>query len=618
LLAFLALAAPAARATSYGDIEVVVFSDPKGDSGHGYFEYALVVTNHSKERSHTVGLVLPHERFARGGDSIRELRRTVQVGAGETVRVSLLQPDHPPLGGSDLSVILDDRRQEHEVPLRPNQTRRNRYGFYSRGYFGSAPGGSELLVLMSGGIHKQFPQPAAPGGRMAPPVGSGAMVPAPPGGPTPWMLATAPPAVAGIPLGTQFVPAGPVESWSANWLGYSRYDGIVVTADDLKAMAPAVRTALWQYVETGGSLLVLGPADLNDLSGWAKEQKNGWQTIACGFGRCIVSPDDNLDKWDEAHLTALGGSWVQTSSPWQGRRNSFEANQKFPVVEDIGIPVRGLFVLMVLFVLAIGPINLMVLARKKRRIWMLWTTPVISLVTCLAVLGYMLVSEGWQGHLRTETLTLLDPASRRATTIGWTGFYSPLTPGDGLHFSYETEVVPQRRNEGRRAGIRSCALDWSQDQHFTSGWVEARVPAHFQVRKSEVRRERVTLHREPDGRLSIVNGLGAEVRRFWYADEKGQLYTAEQVAPGARAILTMENKEAPPAQAQTLRAIFVNENWVSAIQGMTLNTQRLLRPRSYLAELDDSPFLEDALRYAKTRKCHALVLGTLREGDERD
>ncbi len=82
----------------------------------------------------------------------------------------------------------------------------------------------------------------------------------------------------------------------------------------------------------------------------------------------------------------LGSSWTQTAGPWQVggsghyRRSTYEANVKFPVIEDIGIPVKGLFLLMLLFVLAIGPINLMVLARKKRRIWLLWTTPVISLL----------------------------------------------------------------------------------------------------------------------------------------------------------------------------------------------------------------------------------------------
>jgi hypothetical protein len=62
------------------------------------------------------------------------------------------------------------------------------------------------------------------------------------------------------PRGFQFVNA---ETWSSDWLAYSRYDGIVITADDLKAVPAEVRAALWQYVETGGALLVLGKTDLS-------------------------------------------------------------------------------------------------------------------------------------------------------------------------------------------------------------------------------------------------------------------------------------------------------------------------------------------------------------------
>src|SRR5262249_57686222 len=118
------------------------------------------------------------------------------------------------------------------------------------------------------------------------------------------------------------------------------------------------------------------------------------------------------------------------------------------------------------------------------------TTPAVSLLTIFAVFGYMIVSEGWHGHLRTETLTLLDENSHHAVTIGRTGFYSPLTPGGGLHFSPETELMPQTGSmeeasiytRGRRPSSgsgSSCSLDWTQAQHLSRGWVNARTPAHF-------------------------------------------------------------------------------------------------------------------------------------------
>ena len=626
LLLALALASPArAGVMSFGDIDITSppMSRQQESRTHGYYEYVFLVTNQSADRPHVVSLRIPNVGYTLRGDYLRELRRTVRVGPGETVRLPLLQPDYPPVAGRDVAVYIDDRRQENDLPLTPNEARHDssRYiaGFPSYGGYATSVFG--LLVLANPAI--VFPKDTSPiaGGGM--PIGRGPVPPAvrgsrfPPPPPPPGGVPVPPVAPRpSLPPNTQIIAAEPVESWSTDWLAYSRYDGIVVTGDDLKAMSAAVRTALWQYVETGGSLAVLGSAELPESWRRLRTRPGGFAAYEAGFGECLVHPGDRIEKWDGERLKALADSWVRTAGTWQNQRNTQTAHEKFPVVDDLGIPVKGLFILMLLFTLAIGPVNLLVLTLKKRRIWLLWTTPIISLLTCLAVFGYMLISEGWQGHLRTETVTLLDEGSHRATTIGWTGVYSPLTPSDGLHFHYETEVVSQRVNDWRRGGARSCTLDWSVDQHLASGWVEARVPALFRVRKSELRRERVLIQREPDRRLSMVNGLGAEIRRFWYADNDKLVYTATDVAPGARVTLEAANADIPEQPGEELRLTYLSDNWLMKMQEILQTPLRRLRPRSYLAELDDSPFLEDALPGAGTRKCHAFVLGLMKTGDQ--
>jgi hypothetical protein len=665
-LFLLALALPARGQRvpmNFGDIEITLEGVPQGSSWHGYTEYAFRVRNKSAEQPHTVGLSVPFEKIVQDGDSLRELRRSVSVGANETVRLTLLQPDHPPLGGYNVTVFLDGQRRQRDLQLRPNEppirhgSRRGRY--YSSATFG---GSVEPLLLI--GVHVG-PLPTIivggtaggrPAGRMPPGMGGMPGMPAPPmpgmggagippappprgfrpepargpGNPAPEEALPAlgafadmvrafefgevkkMPVKAGLPPNShQAVKGEVVETWSGNWLAYTRYDGAIVTADEWRAMPAGVRAALGQYVETGGFLFVIGPADLRGLSAVSetKTDAGGWKSVRAGFGRCLVSPDGNYDKWSQERFDELGKTWSETLTTWlSGRRGTAEANLEFPVVEDLGIPVKGLFVLIFLFTLVIGPINIMVLARMNRRIWLLWTTPVLSLTTCLAVFAFMLISEGWEGRLRIETLTLLDEKTHRATTMGWTGVYSPLTPGDGLHFSYDTEVIPQRYYEGEGGQARSCTLDWSQDQHFASGWVEARVPSHFKVRKSETRRKRVALHHETDGSWSMVNHLGVEIRRFSYADDKGQIHVADDIAAGAPAKLKRSEKE---LQAQTVNAASVlsSTSWMSGMQQMAANPQRYLRPDSYLAEVDESPFLEDALRNARKVKAHALIVG---------
>jgi hypothetical protein len=69
-------------------------------------------------------------------------------------------------------------------------------------------------------------------------------------------------------------------------------------------------------------------------------------------------------------------------------------NNSLKLVENLKIPTRGIIALMLIFVIAIGPLNIIVLNRRKRRTWMLWTIPAISLTTTLLVFAYSLLREG--------------------------------------------------------------------------------------------------------------------------------------------------------------------------------------------------------------------------------
>jgi hypothetical protein len=594
LALLLTMTPPTPAAVTFGDISVNVEAEPRGNSSHGYIEYLFAVTNHSTDRLHQVRLTLPRLSAPRRRDSLREISCTAEVGPGETIRMALLQPDHPPLEGGGLAVTIDGRREETDVPVRLGNVFHNHY----------SPGHStgELLVLISQSIRKSPPDPSA----LCPPA-SGVAKP-------------------------QWLPAEqPCQRWSTNWLAYSRYDGLLVTAEDLRSMPVEVRAAVCSYAEAGGSLIVLGDAELlppwpqrtdrnGDIVARPETDRAGFRFFDAGLGQCLVTGED-IANWSQSKWLTLVKACNDLLVPWDNGRNSVEANHLFPVVEDLGIPVKGLFTLMLLFTIVIGPVNFIVLARKKRRLWLLWTTPAISLLTCLAVFGYMLLSEGWEGHLRSETVTFLDEGTRRATTIGWTAVYSPLTPGDGLHFSPETEVITQRLHERRRSDVRSCTVDWTQDQHLGRGWVEARVPAHFKVRKTETRRERLSVRRGSGDQLIVVNGLGAAILRLWVADRQGRLYTRDEVAPGAEATAsssgkTLQDPPQPEGRAFNPQAALLRGDWLNAGTRMALTPQLYLKPGSYLAELDDTPFLEDPLPGATRRRCHGFVLGLLKESDD--
>jgi hypothetical protein len=268
--------------------------------------------------------------------------------------------------------------------------------------------------------------------------------------------------------------------------------------------------------------------------------------------------------------------------------------------------VRGLFALMLAFVFLIGPINFFWLARPGKKIRMLWTVPVISLFTCLAVSGFALFGEGVKATTRTEVFTILDEAAHRATTIGWMAFYSPVTPGDGLHFNYDTELIPLGLFEWNSGNNRS--MDFSKDQQLESGWIAARIPTFFKFRKSELRRERLTVTPTPGNHFSVVNGLGAKIEKLWYADHTGRVHSTEGIEAGAQANLknAMVNATGGP---EAFREILREHDWLERMNFVSQNAERFLMPGTYLALLDRAPFVEPGLSNVKEHKARTLVFG---------
>jgi hypothetical protein len=327
-----------------------------------------------------------------------------------------------------------------------------------------------------------------------------------------------------------------------------------------------------------------------------------------------VRKDAAVEGWEPEVWWTLTAMWEQSSRLMDQVCTPGEANRRFPVAESGALSVRALFLFLVPAVLLIGPVNLYLLARRKRLIWMLWTVPALSLAACAALVAYLALGEGWHGGVRAEVVTFLDETSGRSSTVGWTGFYTPLTPADGLHFSADTQLVPHlaRRGPGDPRRGRARTIDWTNAQHLDSGWLTARVPAHFLICKSELRPERVQVRPGEGGTLTLVNELAAPIQSIWVADRQGKLYSAGPIPAGGAARLT---PSADPARAEgkveSLREGYTGD-WLRFSAALAQEPANYLRPGCYLAVLEDSPFLEQGLPQAR-RQARSVVYGVMKE-----
>ena len=565
-----------------------------GDAGlaetyQGYIDYSVSITNRSQTIDHEVTVFLPAQTYYSGGDCIQRISRSAVIGAGATVSLLLFQPPLE-MHGNGLGVIIDGVTQKETVPL----TFANHSGYYGR---------STACILLSRNVRlddfqagiELFNSSGAPGGTV---FKSGIPRGRPGGGP--FFGGTLPSEIVAV----KSEQASSV--WSTNQLGYSRYSAIVLTAQELEQMSPSIRSALLGYVQCGGNLLVLGwwncPADWRG----PEYELGPFRINQLHFGCCVDRANADLSSWAQTDWQTLFDLIRNSHTGLGGRMDVTEANERFPVTDNLTIPIRGLFVLVFIFAVLLGPVNLLVLWTRKKQIWMLWTVPVISLAASLSVFLFAFLAEGWQGYQRRESITILDESQHRATTLGIDAYYCPLTPRDGLHYSMETEVTPWGIESWQ--GGRSRTMDWTGDQHLQSGWVAARIPAHFLLRKNQLRRERLEIHKEQDT-VFVLNGIGADIERMWYADEEGKIYVLENLAAGAR-------QAAKPLEGQTIQPAKTYQ-WNGLAPAMIadlLNQPEFyLVEDSYILEIKQNVFVEEALKSIKEKRERAVIFG-LRKG----
>jgi hypothetical protein len=333
------------------------------------------------------------------------------------------------------------------------------------------------------------------------------------------------------------------------------------------------------------------------------------------WGDIILLNSESPLELDVGTSSALRTKMNGNASYWRALPNDSDSmNNSLKLVENLKIPTRGIIALMLIFVIAIGPLNIIVLNRRKRRTWMLWTIPAISLTTTLLVFAYSLLREGITPTVRIAGFTVLDQTSHHAETIGAEGIYCPLTPGGGLHFNAETEVTPLVNVDYSSGTARE--IDWSQGQHLTRGWVAARIPAFFHLRKAETCRDRLQVENK-DGRLQVLNGLGAPMKSVWYADASMNIFEAHDVAAGETAELTPA-KTVQSREQTGPDGLFHDLGIFAQADSLDNNAGGYLAPNTYIAILDSNPFLENALgpgASLERTKTSAVVFGFLDPAD---
>ncbi len=388
----------------------------------------------------------------------------------------------------------------------------------------------------------------------------------------------------------------PPSSLPSSWIDYSGVDLVAITQDSLAKLPRVTRTALTQWTRCGGTLLVTTMGDMTkeqpalqtllapegasaSFSEWRDanvSERNASQIVSIDTSGGVASmspPQGLLGEWSResapfrvsemgfgkvvafsqnpfpgtAHdwfwlLKATGGerqwNWVQRNGvSARGHNPDF---LQFLIPGLRGVPVIMFLVLITLFSVIIGPVNYLVLAKRRQLHLLILSIPAIALVTSLFLFGYAVVAHGFGIKVRSRSLTLIDQSSQSAVTLNRLSMYAGQAPSAGLRFSRDTAIYPIWP-EGER--FEGGQVDWSDTQALTSGWLRSRTRTQFLTVRHRTERGRLEITPNAATQVSVANGFEWGFEHLVVQDEKGQLFVGSDIPAGATASLNLLSGE---------------------------------------------------------------------------
>jgi hypothetical protein len=388
-----------------------------------------------------------------------------------------------------------------------------------------------------------------------------------------------------------------------NWTGFTSVRAVAIGKTEWDQLSDPQKNALVTWVACGGDL-ILADGQLTDLlPSMPGDPATGPDRVVGRhfFGRVHAVTSAVLQASGMPAVLAavdssrsLAWSLPANGAPDWGAIEARGFRLRIPGID--GVPARVYLSILVLFSVIIGPVSFWFLWRRRQRVLLVLTAPIISILFIVLLSGYALAGEGFGVYGRAATFTILDEVAKQAVTRATVSMYAAgMTPSGGLRFGRDVAVFhigPSGTGSRER-----LMLDLGEAQRYSGGALQARAPTNIEQIMFRPARERLTFTRGADG-YSVLNGLDATLTHLLYRDGEALYRLDGPLAPGGRQTLTMgavDPQHVVPAE------LAIRSKFLQLIEQ---------QPRhSYLAVLDRSPFWEPGVPDLKERGSFHLVLG---------
>jgi hypothetical protein len=195
-----------------------------------------------------------------------------------------------------------------------------------------------------------------------------------------------------------------------------------------------------------------------------------------------------------------------------------------PLLPGVRAPVGRFLFLVTLFALAVGPGGLL-LARRKGPVALLVAVPSVALVTCLAIIAWSVLVDGFSTQSSRYSVTLLDRPRARAVVLGLGSYYANLARDELRLPVLGVLLSPEQADD------QVAEADWTNGMTVVGGFLPSRTYREWGEAAVLPTRARLAVRREGEA-LRVQNALGTTIQTG-YVKQGGEVWKVVELAEGA-------------------------------------------------------------------------------------
>ncbi|MGJ8634525.1 MAG: hypothetical protein ACSHX7_11470 [Luteolibacter sp.] len=323
-----------------------------------------------------------------------------------------------------------------------------------------------------------------------------------------------------------------------DWRAYSGFDTMMLSEQDLANIPPGARNAILSWVRLGGQLVVFSNSTTNPRELGLPADPS--------FGQIQIKTIPNDSRLDPKQTVNIAFGEKSTTPRTKVLTSDF--NSGWPLQKAFGEKSFNyviFIIILIIFGIVVGPVNLFVFAKSGQRHRLFITTPIISVTTSLILIALIIFQDGFGGDGSRLVLMEVRPDAGQNAAFVYQEQFSRTgvmtSPGFTVENSAFISPVPIAASRWARfttdyQSSGTFDLQPSGGKLFATGsWFQSRSEQGQLISTVVPTRGRIEQGSNP---AELISTFDFPIKTLLYRDQSGQYFRAENITKGKPIQLT--------------------------------------------------------------------------------